>query len=515
MRPLLTLLLLSACQPSLTRAVNALHGAGDYVEATDLVLRAVLAGDARAVAALPDVAERAYALALDRAREAEADDHLPAALAAFDRALALEARVVAAGGPTLPPHVGKERADVARRTAFLYATRAAAAFDDGRTAQALEDWTLAEKVGPGLTDAHRRIPVALTTLGDEAREASRYREALARYDEAARAGAGERPRVWAAAIHAAWGRYALKAGACRRAVEELTAAAALPFDLKLATDLEDARACATREIVIHPFADLVEGGLSKPNLNILLADQLGHHVRTHGSGFVRLLDPSSKAARQAGAQRGVRFDVHGHLTRLKVDQPAPTRGERTTIGRLLVPCQAGGEPTCTEQVTVAFDLEETTLSVALAGAVRVVDRATGEQVALRPLEMRLDKVRRVATPTRVTDARGFVIQAPVSAKATDRTVGVAAEVRPWFEQPDALPDPVRVLDEAVARLAAEAAEAVLAAVDAEPDLPDPTQLTLVTPIMNADDISFGDAAIEVMPDPEPPEGEPSGERSDP
>ena len=505
MRPLPLLLLLAACTPSLTRSVRALQATGDYVEATDLVIRATTGGDARAAELLPEAADRAYALELDRAREAEADGHLPAALAAFDRALALEARVVAAGGPTLPPQVAAERAEIASRAAHDAADRATAAFDDGRFAQALEDWTLAEQLAPGQTGAHKGIPRALAALGDAARDAGRYREALARYDEASAAGAGEGPRVWAAAIHAAWGRYALQAGACRRAVDELTRAAALPFDLKLADDLEAARACALRDIVLHPFEDLVEGGLGKPNLNVLLSDQLGHHVRTHGSGFIRLLDPKAKAAAAAVTTRGVRFDVHGHLTRLSVDQPPPTTSERTTIGRLMVPCQAGGAPTCTEQVTVAFALEESRLSVALAGAVRVVDRATGEQVALRPLELRVDRVRRAATPTRVTDARGFVVQAPVGAQPTDRTVGLPADVRPWFDAPGPLPDPARVLDEAVARLAAEAAEAVLAAVDAEPEVPDPTTLTLVTPVMSAEDISFGDAAIEVAPDEPAPE----------
>ena len=56
-------------------------------------------------------------------------------------------------------------------------------------------------------------------------------------------------------------------------------------------------------------------------------------------------------------------------------------------------------------------------------------------------------------------------------------------------------DAARVVDEAVVRLAATAADAVLAAVDQSDELADPETLVLVTPVASAEDISFGDAQI--------------------
>lgn len=500
MRLIPVLVLLAACQPALTRSVNSLHANGSYIEATDLLIGAIAQGDPRAGEQLDQVARDAYRMELDRAQQHEADDHLPESLAAYERLLQLEARVVAAGGPSLPDHVRTEHAKVARKTAVLHAARATVAFRDGRYQDALDGWTRADAVSPGTTEAKERIPEALTKLGDRARDAKDYREALARYQDAAQAGGGERPLMWAAAIHAAYGRYALRKGACRRAVEELTAASALPFDIRLADDLSEARACATREVVVHPFDDMVEGGIDHPTLSVLLVDQLTHHLRAHGSSYLRMLDPGSAAATSKVERVGRRVDVRGHLTRVVVDNPEPTSTEQTTTGELKVPCSPGEAPECSEQLTVGFTLDTQALRVSLAGAVKVVDRVSGEQLALTPLDMRLDKTRNHATVTKVTDSRGFTIQAPVGPKATERTVGVRGDAAGWFNDSPPLPDPVRVLDEAVVRLAASAADAVLAAVDREPELPEPESLTLLTPVTSAEEITFGDAPMDHDPD---------------
>lgn len=508
MRRLTLLALLVACQPGLNKSVQTLSAGGNFIEATELLLRASAEGDRRAAELLPQVAQDAYRMELDRAHEAEAEDDLPASLDAYDRLLALETRVKAAGGPGLPGHILKERTDIARRTAIFFAARGQIAFEDGRTTDALTHWQRAEAIDREATDASLKIPRALTRLGDEARVAHRYREALARYEEAVQLGAGDQAAGWAASIHAAYGRYALRNGACRRAVQELTTASAMPFDVRLASDLAQARACAQREIIVHSFADRVDGGIDDPNLATQLVDQIAHYVRTNGSRFVRLIDPDAPAAQSPVERHGQRVDVEGHLSRLRIQEPEPEITSRTAQGKLLVPCSAGGEPRCEEQLTVQFDLTETRLKVDLAGSIKVVDRHSGEQLALRPLDLRLDKVRRQAAPTRVTDIRGFVIEAEVGPRPSASTVGVGEEIAAWFGEPEPLPDPVKVLDEAVVRLAATAADAILAAVDQEPDLPEPETLRLTPPVTTAEEITFGNAPLRHQPrqdDPAPPE----------
>lgn len=502
MRRLALLVLFAACQPGLERSVQSLSAAGSFVDSTELLLRAHETGDPKAAELLPAAAQDAYRAEIDRAEQAEAEDDLAGSLAAYDRVILLSKRVVAAGGPALPDHIAAERAEIARATATLFAARASVAYDDGRYQEALSGWRLAESTDAEATDSELQVPLALARLGDEARTAHRYREAIGLYDESVALGGGDVPRMWSAAIHAGLGRHALKNGACRKAVAELTEATALPFDVKLAGDLERARTCATSEVVVQPFEDLVEGGIQRDNLGVLLVDQLGHHLISHGSRFLVLLDPSSRGARGEGGPGG-RFEVQGHLTRVDIVPAAQTETQQTGTGTLKVPCEVGGEPTCEETVTVTYTLLEETLHVDIAGAIKLVDRQSGEQVTTKPLDIRVNKVRREARDPKVTDVRGYVLKAQVGTKATDRVVGLTGEARTDFAKPQPMPDAARVVDEAVVRLAASAADAVLTAIDQPDDLADPRTLILVTPVASAEDISFGAAEIEEEEAPAP------------
>jgi tetratricopeptide (TPR) repeat protein len=499
MRPLIALAItasLLGCTSRLQRNVQGLSVDGEYVAATELLLEARATGDDDAALLLEATAADAYEAELDRARMLEADGLPEDALTAYDGLLSLGARVREAGGPVLPPAVRPEREAIARTVATRLAARAAVAFEARRYQAALDGWREAEALDPDATDAEQRIPQALTRLGDGAREEHRYREAIALYDEAVEVGGGEEPRVWAAAIHAALGRHALKEGACRQAVEAFRQASALPFDVRLAEDFEQARACATREVVVHPFEDLVEGGIDDDNLGVLLVDQLSHHLRTHGSRYVVLLDPESPAARGPAPEAGHRYHIRGHLTRVQVAEGEATRAERSAPGVIQVVCPGGSEPTCEEEVQVAYTLTTERLEVDIAGAIKVVEESTGEQVATRPLDIQVKKQRYRASDAKVTDVRGFVVKAPVGVEASETRVGVQGEAVSHFAPSPPLPEADRVVDEAMVRLAATAADAVLAAVDAPPPVPDPEHLHLVTPVMRAEDITFGEAVIE-------------------
>lgn len=493
---LIALALLAACSPGLTKTVQSLSQTGDYENATAVVLSAAAAGDKEAMELLPSVAEDAYADILDRAREAEAEDDLPVALGYIDAARALEARVVKAGGPSLAPGVAEERANIAQRTAILYAAKGSVAYDEQRYDDALAMYRLAEGTDPDATTSERDIPKALSRLGDVARAEHHYRDAIGLYDQAVSAGGGEEPRVWSAAIHAALGRYALKQGACRQAVDELTQASALPFDIRLASDLEAAKDCALREVIVRPLEDLVEGGIEKANLGVLIVDQLNHHLNANGSGYLRLLAANSKAAKRAPSEGRTRYDVTGHLTRIEVgEQPQKSR-DAEAVGVIKVPCTPGTPAECFEEVRVKYTLTTERIEVDVAGAIMVTDVNSGVQVATKPLDVRLSRTRYEASKAVATDVRGFGLKAPIGTTISERSVGVKGDERRHFTPSPALPDPDKVVDEAVVRLAAEAAEAILAAVDVEEALPDPQSLVLITPVARAEDLTFGNAEIE-------------------
>lgn len=517
MRLILPLCLLVACAPTLTRTVEGLVMSGDMENALNVTLAAAKSGNPKAVELLPGVAEDRYDGLLDQATEAEAEDQLLNSLEHYDALIALEAEVVAAGGPRVKAvDLPADRKRVARSAAFKRFSQGEVAFAEGRFESALAAFRDAERLAGDDTQAARLIPHTLTELGHAARDRQRYREAITYYDEAVSLGAGESPRIWAAAIHAALGRAALEDRACRKAVFELTKATALPFDVDLGGDLERARECAMRELVVHPLEDLVDGGVDE-NLGVLLMDQLNHHLRAHGSRYLKLLAADSKAAKKLPEDAGLRFEVRGHLTRIEVDKAEAKTEPATATGVLKVPCSPGEAPTCTEQVNVAYQLTTERLQVDIAGAIEVVDMVSGEQLMTRPLDVRLSRTRFSAADAKATDVRGFGVQAPVGVRATDRTIGVTGEAAAHFRKSEPLPDADKVIDEAFVRLAGDAADAVLASVDMDQPHADPETLRLVTPVARAEDLVFGEAVIEqeAPPAPEAPEGEDDEPRDGP
>jgi len=279
--------------------------------------------------------------------------------------------------------VAKERTEVAQRTAILYAARASVAYDEARYEDALSGWRKAEGTDPEATNSETQIPRALSRLGDVARAEHRYREAIALYDEAVQAGGGEDPRIWSAAIHAALGRYALKNDACRQAVEELTYASVLPFDIRLSADLDAAKACALREVIVRPLEDLVEGGIGKANVGVLLIDQINHHLNVKGSGYLRLLAADSKAAKVPVKEPRKRFEVTGHLTRVEVGTLPKLSRAAEAVGAIKVPCSPGEAAECFEEVRLSYTLSTERIEIDLPGAIAVTDTSSG---ALVPTE---------------------------------------------------------------------------------------------------------------------------------
>ncbi|MFT7518084.1 MAG: tetratricopeptide (TPR) repeat protein [Kiritimatiellia bacterium] len=492
---LIGLLALCACQPALIRTVSGLTASGDFVQATEVTVRAVKSGDERAPELLEQASADAYKYEWDKAREAEADGRLSDSLATYDDLLGLAARVQDAGGPQLDTLVQQERSNIAEATAHMFAARAEVAYDDARWQDSLDAWRMAEKTAPGTTDALGQIPTSLERLGDQATEDHRYRDAIALYQQSVEAGGGDSARAWSAAIHAAIGRHALDQGACRKAVIELTKAAALPFDLSLGQDLDNARSCARRQVIVLPFEDLVDGGLDDKNVGVLLVDQIGHQLRTGSTPFIQLIDPASAVAKQNVRAAGRRYEVRGHLTRVDIVRTDPTTTSEKAEGVLKVPCEPGGDPVCDEKVVVSYTLRSEGLAVTISGNIKVVDVVTGEQVATKPLDIKVDKHRRQMLDPKITDVRGYGLDAQIAARATESAVALHGDARRLIKTPPALPDPARIVDEAMVRLAAVAAKAVLAHIDTETALPDPTMLELVTPIVNADDILFGDSTI--------------------
>lgn len=486
---------LAACQPAWIRTIDALSDRGDHAGATTAALSAHASGEPKAQEILLAVGGEALRDRLDRARQAEADGNLREALAHFDAYIDLSEKMRAAGVAGHEVDVGAERAAVSKKFAFELFGSGQVALEDGQFRDAIGLFEGAELVNAAATDADRWIPTALTGLGHAELEAGNPRDAIATWERSVSLGGGEEPKMWSAATHAALGRHALKAGACRAAERELTAATILPFDLDLGRDLDIARACAQREVIVRPFEDLVPGGIQGHNVKVLLADQLTHLLRARGSRNLSLLDPASSLAKGTYVGAGRRVEVRGHLTRAQVLAGGPTTRPAQAVGILKVPCGGTGDPVCDEEVKVAYTLREQKVEVALAGTVKVIDARTGEQLALRPVELNVAHVRREGVDPKVTDVRGYVVQAGLGPRATDRIVGVRGEARDHFLPQTALPDPARVLDEAVVRLASEAADAVLSAVDAEPPVADPAALVVLAPITRAEDLRFGEAPI--------------------
>jgi len=340
------------CAVLLTGATNtwpdgkALVDQGSYAEAGQLWAQALEAdpGDKGARKGLKKYGELAWQQSLDRARELEADGKYAEAIPAFEQVMALE-RVLTSYDLMRfdrgPEDTRAERDAARKRLLEESYSKGLAAFQIAQYETAVTHFEVARSIDPIYLDLPAQLGAVHKALAAVALTSARYEDAVREFRMAFDFTHDPSNLAWGAAILAASGRYYLREGACRQAVEAFEKA--MPFAVNephLDADLATAQECAAIDLIVVPFE--LAPGITVPagyDLGSLVSDKLSEQLVAQGTRHVRIID--STAPGEAGVAR--RYEVRGKIGRLEVVRPEAkaTRVEATGTVRDLCPGEGG------------------------------------------------------------------------------------------------------------------------------------------------------------------------------
>lgn len=479
-----------ACLSAPHRAAVDAQKAGDWDTAAQIWLTDLEADTAdpvarkRLLAVVPDTIR----VRIEEAEAAEIAGRLEDALAGYDALLAWTKRLGEVDVDVATDEVIAARREVEDALVQQRYDAGKDAQEHGRWLDAVAAYESARALRPDLADTTARIATCLRAQATEDVIGKRYRDALAHYEAAHALQPGPDSAGWLAALHAAYGRYYLRKGACRAAWESLSQAAEA-FDAKLAEDLEAARKCARVEVIVEPFAE--PEGTTNDERATVLTDLVSAGIRAGGSSHVRLLDGSGPLPPPGP---GTRVVVRGRLTRAAVERKPPEDLAKSGAGTTLVTCSAtestAFDPAagfvCEQPVALTWTEHHRALVVDVSAAVRVVDATSSEVLLASPVEGHVDEAVVWADGVKGPDGADVkLVEAPRPGQ-----IAAAASLRALVGAPSALPPEGPLLSHVLDDLAGRTAKMVLDAIDQPKAVPEPPWLDVKPPVLNPDQIEF-------------------------
>lgn len=360
----------------------------------------------------------------------------------------------------------------------------------GEAALAQRDWRRATReydaaqgFTKGYKDTAEKTGTAYYSWAEDDLTAMRWRGGAEHFMAVVKAaGSGFRDAsARASALYAALGRHFLGADRCRQAVRDLRLARQGSDDPRLAEDLARAEECSVTPVAILPLENPTGRNLAGMALGDTLSDAIGMKVQKKVSEFVRLVERAAlqtilaeQSLTAAGIAtgtvskvRGVRYLVLGKLTQVRTDSQGPGQTRRSFASQESYECQKMDKgrsysATCWRDITVGYQLVTAKVTARVAGSIKVVDTATGEQLVTQALD------------TTVSDQIAY---------ATDfsrdlENIRVPDEVSQWAKARQGLRDEGELASDLIESLGNTAAEAVASAVDRERPATDPVVLEL-------------------------------------
>jgi tetratricopeptide (TPR) repeat protein len=477
------ILALAACPPSANRQAVDLVAQGRTIEATDVWIDALGQDLDNPIARKHtiDAATAAWQSKLADAARMEQNGAPDDAIPLYDELIALAKRLHDVEIDTFDvAAVERKRAAAVDGAALRWRGAGDALEVVGRHADAIQSYEKSRTFKADDPATIRAEADAWRAQAELELTANHYAKASEAFDTAL--GLVSDPEIArrAAALHRAWGHWALSMKQCRVAADHL--AKAVPFDAAAIEDLDAARSCARVEILVEPFEDATSAQVAGTAVGPVLSDAIEAQIRSKGSSYLRLLDPTNPPAPDP---KVLRWAVRGRVTQLRVERPEPTTTTETVDATTLIPCDSKSAVfdddmgwMCPSPVSLRYEAHQRPIVVHLGATIRVADALSGEQAHAKTLDR--DDSRTVAW----TD--GW--------RLADGDTPAIIAVKPGFEQyqlpadlaalphvePPSPSDPALVAD-ALKALAAEAGADVLASIDATTAGPEPAFLDLGAP----------------------------------
>lgn len=270
----------------------------------------------------------------------------------------------------------------------------------GDWAAAIDGYRKALSYVANYEDAEKAIGESYYEWATNALERRAYRDSVKLYAQAWKSGHAGDAQQRAASIQSAIAGHLVDGGHCRLAVKEYRLAQQIFGHPEIAEGLAAARACAVTPIAMPSVENPTGVNPAGMAVSDLLADGIMASVRRNASEFLQVVERGSLDAilREQGLSgisststpsgvSGVRYLVLGKVTQISSDVGQPVVRSAAEQAEVRFTCTETGydgrpyETTCSRQVTVNFEEHSQKASVKMAMSLRVVDVASGTQIA--------------------------------------------------------------------------------------------------------------------------------------
>lgn len=449
----------------------------------------------KAIEGLLACAKDAYVEQLGTAEDAETGKRWATALDEYRALNTLGQRIELIDGPKLrdpglPAKIDLMATNAAEEQYLL----AEQALGGTRYESAIGLYRQAQKYKPAYKDSQAKISDAAYRWGESSLGTKLYRESAGHFELAAAeaGGAYKDARTRAGKIYAALGKAHIKPGECRQAVRDLRTAKGLDNATAPAEDMTAAEACAVTPVAILAFENPTGVNIAGIAIGDSVADETTMNVAKGASEYVKLLERSAfdrilteqgitavSAAAAPGKLTGVRFLVIGKITQVKLERvPVAAKAIQTTAQQSYscMKTKSDGtsfESSCYQDVPIAYDDYTGSVTARLSASVRIVDVASGQQIAMESIESVATDSAHYVSGYRTLAGSAFV---PLPRTTTDHGITVDASLTDLQGGKQTLNSDDQMAKAAVADLAARSAKVVLGAVDVEKAPADPTTL---------------------------------------
>lgn len=253
-------------------------------------------------------------------------------------------------------------------------------------------------------DSKEKIAESYYRLAVKAETQKNYREAANKYLSANNTISGYKDASNKTAnLYYSLGDYFLKKGLCRNAYNDFDVAHKLNTGLKdIETKIKEAEVCAISKIAFVRFDNPTGRNIAGMSMGDSIFDEIKSRLQKEVSQFIRILDRdelevvlSEQKLGMSGITdeyssfkrlKGVHYLIFGKLSQVNSVRPSPQEENMKTTGTYHYGCMKTGrkgnqyEGTCSREVPVYYTKHSDKISVSLAGSIKVVSVAAGEQL---------------------------------------------------------------------------------------------------------------------------------------
>lgn len=383
-------------------------------------------------------------------------------------------------------NVGQKITEMKSASSEKYYKLAEAAFANEDYSNAIQHYKTALKFNTPYKDSIQKIAESYYRVAQKAESQKKFRFAANNYVDCIDTVKGYKDAAQrATSLYYSLGKYFLTKGLCRNAYNDFAAANKINADFKdLSVAQNEADVCSVTKVAFVRIDNLTGKNIAGTSIGDFIFDEIKAKLQQRKSRFIHVMDREELGAilgeqklGMAGITdeyttfktlKGVHYLIFGKLTQVNSVHKGPENKQLTTTGKQGYTCiktdskGRTGEYLCFRDIKVSFTKVSESISVALAGSIKVLSVSSGETVVAHSINSK--------ESDSIEYAEGF--SESISDVKVDPNVESLATARKTLQEEDTL------MKKIIGSVTNEMVQKVLDKVDRATDAPDPVEMQI-------------------------------------